>query len=57
MKVKDLITLLLDCDPELEVVNTDYEDVYVVKEESVHSIRDGEKHTGNHVILEFSGEY
>ena len=63
MKVKDLIDLLLDCDKELDVVNCRYEDTTVVKEETVHTIREGGKGTVNggkkvsrHVILEFSGE-
>ena len=56
MKVKDLIEVLLDCDKELDVVNSDYEDVYVVKEETVLRANDGNKTTARHVILEFNGE-
>ena len=57
MKVKDLIEILLDCDKELDVVNRHYEDVYVVKEETVRHTRDnGDKTSASHVILEFSGE-
>ena len=53
MKVKELIDLLLDCDKDLDVVNADYDDVIVVKEESVHGVRDGVKATTKHVIIEF----
>lgn len=56
MKVKELIDLLLDCDKDLDVVNFRYEDNVTVKEETVHSSRDGEKRATRHVILEFSGE-
>ena len=56
MKVKDLIDLLLDCDKELDVVNFLYEDSCTVKEETVHTNRDGKKSSTRHVILEFSAE-
>ena len=56
MKVKDLIDLLLDCDKELDVVSSNYEDIYYVKEETVHNMRDGNKNSTRHVILEFNGE-
>lgn len=56
MKVKDLIEILLDCDKELDVVNANYEDVYVVKEETVHHAKEGGKTSARHVILEFNGE-
>lgn len=57
MKVKDLIEILLDCDQQLDVVNSHYNDVYVVKEETVHHARNnGEKTAASHVILEFTGE-
>ena len=56
MKVKELIDLLLDCDKDLDVVNFQYEDSTTVKEETVHSSRDGEKRCTRHVILEFTGE-
>ena len=56
MKVKDLIDLLLECDKELDVVNYQYMDSTTVKEETVHSTHDGEKHSTRHVILEFSAE-
>lgn len=56
MKVRELIDLLLECDKDLDVVNFQYEDSTTVKEETVHSSRDGEKHSTRHVILEFTGE-
>lgn len=56
MKVKDLIDLLLECDKDLDVVNFRYEDSTTVKEETVHTARDGEKHSTRHVILEFAAE-
>ena len=56
MKVKELIDLLLDCDKDLDVVNSNYEDICVVKEETVHSSRDGNKQSTCHVILEFDVE-
>lgn len=56
MKVKELIDLLLDCDKELDVVNFRYEDSVTVKEETVHTSRDGQKNSTRHVILEFSAE-
>lgn len=64
MKVKDLIEVLLDCDKELDVVNSEYEDVYVVMEQTVHTIKESEKgatansgkHTARHVVLQFNGE-
>lgn len=56
MKVKELIDLLLDCDKELDVVNYQYEDSNTVKEEIVHSCREGKKTATRHVILEFSAE-
>lgn len=56
MKVKELIDLLLDCDKELDVVNFQYEDSCTVKEEVVHTSRDGKKNSTRHVILEFSAE-
>lgn len=63
MKVKDLIDLLLDCDKELDVVNYQYADMSVVKEETIHTIREDGKGTVNggkkstrHVILEFDAE-
>jgi hypothetical protein len=55
MKVKDLIEILLDCDQQLDVVNSHYEDVYSVKEETVRNVRgNGEKTAASHVILEFA---
>ena len=56
MKVKELIDLLLECDKDLDVVNPNYEDVYVVKEETVHHASEGNKTSARHVILEFNGE-
>lgn len=56
MKVKELIDLLLDCDKDLDVVNFLYEDSVTVKEETVHTSRDGNKNSTRHVILEFSAE-
>ena len=56
MKVKELIDLLLDCDKDLDVVNFQYEDSVTVKEETVHTSRDGNKNSTRHVILEFSAE-
>lgn len=56
MKVKELIDLLLDCDKELDVINYQYSDCHVVKEEAVHSMRDGNKTKARHVILEFDAE-
>lgn len=63
MKVKELIDLLLDCDKELDVVNYQYADMRVVKEETVHTYREdgkgavnGGKNSTRHVILEFSAE-
>lgn len=56
MKVKELIDLLLDCDKELDVVNYQYVDTTTVKEETVHSCRDGNKSSTRHVILEFDAE-
>jgi hypothetical protein len=53
MKVKELIDLLLDCDKELDVVNYLYEDSCTVKEEVIHSNRDGKKNSTRHVIIEF----
>lgn len=53
MKVKELIDLLLDCDKELEVVNYHYQDSSTVREESIHSMRNGAKYSNRHVILEF----
>ncbi len=56
MKVKELIDLLLECDKDLDVVNYQYEDSCTVKEEIVHTNRDGQKNSTRHVILEFSAE-
>ena len=56
MKVKELIDLLLECDKDLDVVNYRYADSSTVKEEVVHTSRDGEKRSTRHVILEFSAE-
>ena len=56
MKVRELIEVLLDCDKELDVVNANYEDASVVKEEVVHGVRDGSKTATKHVILEFTCE-
>lgn len=56
MKVKELIDLLLECDKELDVVDYHYNDSTTVKEETVHNIRNGDKRSTRHVILEFSGE-
>lgn len=56
MTVKDLIDILTDCDPDLDVVNSNYEDVVLVREETVRTVRDGKKNATTHLILEFSGE-
>ena len=56
MKVKELIDLLLECDKDLDVINFQYEDCHTVKEEVVHTSRDGEKRSTRHVILEFDAE-
>ena len=63
MKVKDLIELLLDCDKELDVIDANYMDLCVVKEETVHSFKEdskgavnGGKQSTKHLILEFSCE-
>lgn len=56
MKVKDLIELLLSCDKELDVVNANYEDAIVVKEQTVHSIRNEKKSSTKYAIVEFSAE-
>ena len=57
MKVRELVSLLLDCDPELDVVDHHYRDSYSVKEETVRHIRNnGDKTSASHLILEFSEE-
>lgn len=58
MKVKELISLLLDCDQDLDVINPDYDDCVFVKEEKVHHVRNsGDKSVSSHVILEFGEDY
>jgi hypothetical protein len=54
MKIRELIEILQDCcDQDADVVNADYEDIYVVKEETTHGFRNGTKHSTKHIILEF----
>lgn len=57
MKVKELMEILVDCDKDLDIVNSDFQDLSVVKEETIHNHRNGNKSSNRHLILEYDVEF
>ena len=54
MTVKELIDVLSDCDPDLDVLNRNYDNLVLVREETVRTVRDGKKNATASLILEFN---